>query len=225
MNRVLLFLTLCVGMASAWDECQPLAPKQFEASLSVFRYLEGDKAFYPELALKAGLVTGLDVELNIPGALQTGASGFDQPTLALKYALPGLTGWSALVGASAPIGADSVMGEDSLAVLDFAGMFEFSTPSLTINGFVSYSANVNALDRGALDGYFIPYYAITEKFGAYLGLEVSKPLSNDGPTYFAYPGLSYLFTDVTGISGDFDIEKEPATDPAFGIGFAVYTQF
>ena len=215
MKIALLSLGL-VSLGFSLDEYMPIAPKTLELDGGYSPIFgtggydstgtKGSASGSPmthnvPLQVKYAIMNGLDAELAFTFASQNtdagGASGFLQPDIALKYALPNMP-FAAFVDVTLPFatGDYDVSGiPTGIAVGGVSGK-TFDKIQATAKVMYKYNLKTSGVKpQDLFDVFLKPGYTISDALGAYLGIDYNMNTDGDATTspylISLLPGVTY----------------------------------
>jgi|GEM_PF-3732440 len=224
-SQVFMLVVGLILPVYAWDEFQPIAPREVDMAFAAYQEFNADASWSPIFKAKVGLAQGLDLEYAQPLSLDADVRGLGQPDLGLKWGIAGLKGVALLVAMQIPVGTESVVGTDPDIGIDLAVVFEHGVSALNVTGIAGYSLAPDTPSKGTLHFYLDPQYPLGAGFSTYAGLNSLKPLTNEGPTFGFWPGIDYAIRDNLGICADFDIDLPPRSDAIYGLSASIYGSF
>lgn len=230
MKRILSTVAVAAVSSFAFDQYLPVAPKTLETDV-MYSYTAYN-GFYdedgkkqdledaspalqtPSLALKYGIIPGLDVELALAFAMKNddlgpegeAVSGLDRPQLALKYAHPEL-GAGGFVNVSLPVGGEDIVGKDPATTIAVGAIYGKAFGQVKVNALAQYMFNTE-VEKFKQDGYNVyaqGQYDVTPQIGPYLGVDYTAALEakfdgeavedTDNNLLTLKPGANYVIND------------------------------
>lgn len=264
MKRTLSAVALATASTFAFDQYLPVAPKALETDV-MYSYTantggydpDGKKQDFedlspavqaPSLALKYGIIPGLDAELALAYSLKNkdagDVSGLDRPQIAVKYAHPEL-GVGGFVNVSVPVGSEDIVSKDPITTIAGGAIYGKAFGQVKVNAFAQYVFNTEAKETDEFTGttiktkqdnyevYAQGQYDVTPQIGPYLGVDYAGYLEkqydgegapdSDGYLLTLKPGANYVINDKFAAEATVPVTVLGKSQPAtWGVYVGVY---
>jgi len=266
MKRTLSAVALATASTFAFDQYLPVAPKALETDV-MYTYSAGTGGYdadgkkhdlkipnedrtgtttlspvtqMPSLALKYGIIPGLDAELALTYTVKNkdagDVKGLDRPQLAVKYAHPEL-GVGGFVNVSVPVGSEDIVGKDPITTIAGGALYGKTFGQVKVNAFGQYVFNTEAKETDAVTGtttktkqdsyeiYAQGEFDVTPQVGPYLGVDYTGFLEkqvdgkgekdSDGYLLTLKPGGNFVVNDKIAVEANVPVtvlgKKQPAS--------------
>jgi len=246
-TKIAIMSLALVSMGFCLDEYMPIAPKTLEldggyapsfgtggwAGSTSYSATGSPMTNNIPLQVKYAIMAGLDAELGWTFSSANndagGASGFMQPDLAVKYAIPN-SNYGVFLDVALPFATGDYNVSGIPTGISIGGVTGQTFGKIQAVGKASYQYNLKAggvKSQDVLDVYLKPGYSVSDALGAYLGLDYNMKTDGDATTspyvFSILPGVTYTQSKMLAyeVNVPFNVLGQDATS-SWGVWASVY---